>query len=55
MILLVLILIDLRLINDIYGSSVGDELLIYIANTGVKRMKKLGGLIGRLSGIYLQS
>ena len=39
-----------KIINDIYGSSVGDELLIYIANTGVKRMKKLGGLIGRLSG-----
>lgn len=39
-----------KIINDIYGSSVGDELLIYIANTGVKRMKNYGGLIGRLSG-----
>ena len=37
-----------KIINDIYGSSVGDELLIYLAHTGVKRMKKYGGLIGRL-------
>lgn len=39
-----------KIVNDIYGSSVGDELLIYIADTGIKRMKHYGGLIGRLSG-----
>lgn len=39
-----------KIINDIYGSSVGDELLIYIANTGIRRMKQHHGLIGRLNG-----
>ena len=39
-----------KIINDIYGSGVGDELLIYIANTGIKRMKQHNGLIGRLNG-----
>lgn len=39
-----------KIINDIYGSSVGDALLVHLATTGIKRMKQHQGLIGRLSG-----
>ncbi len=40
---------DFKLVNDIFGINMGDEILINIANT-LRRLSKDGAVYGRLSG-----